>query len=299
MKHCLKAVLLMIFCFVASIHSLPIWAAAQEEPLVVKVRSFRGTSSNYDETKEYKYQVLQLILEKTEKTDGPFKIQAPQQELPQARDFEMVKQGYVDVILTSTSKEREQELLPIRIPFDKGLYGYHIAIINESDQPKFSAVRTPADLQKLWAGLNEIWPETKILRDNGFNVVATSGYRELFAMLKERRFDYFPRVAHEPWRELRDMNIPGLVVETDLLLYYPTPGYIFTNKNNQKLANRLERGFRIALKDGSFDSLFYNHPDMKEALERANLKNRRIFELKNPLLPKETPLDDKRLWYTP
>jgi hypothetical protein len=299
MKHCLKAVLLMIFCFVASIHSLPIWAAAQEEPLVVKVRSFRGTSSNYDETKEYKYQVLQLILEKTEKTDGPFKIQAPQQELPQARDFEMVKQGYVDVILTSTSKEREKELHPIRIPFDKGLYGYHIAIINESDQPKFSAVRTPADLQKLWAGLNEIWPETKILRDNGFNVVATSGYRELFAMLKERRFDYFPRVAHEPWRELRDMNIPGLVVETDLLLYYPTPGYIFTNKNNQKLANRLERGFRIALKDGSFDSLFYNHPDMKEALERANLKNRRIFELKNPLLPKETPLDDKRLWYTP
>jgi hypothetical protein len=299
MKHCLKAVLLMIFCFVASIHSLPIWAAAQEEPLVVKVRSFRGTSSNYDETKEYKYQVLQLILEKTEKTDGPFKIQAPQQELPQARDFEMVKQGYVDVILTSTSKEREQELHPIRIPFDKGLYGYHIAIINESDQPKFSAVRTPADLQKLWAGLNEIWPETKILRDNGFNVVATSGYRELFSMLKERRFDYFPRVAHEPWRELRDMNIPGLVVETDLLLYYPTPGYIFTNKNNQKLANRLERGFRIALKDGSFDRLFYNHPDMKEALERANLKNRRIFELKNPLLPKETPLDDKRLWYTP
>lgn len=299
MKHYLKAALLMIFCFVASIHSLPIWAAAQEEPLVVRVRSFRGTSSNYDETKEYKYQLLQLILEKTEKTDGPFKIQAPQQELPQARDFEMVKQGYVDVILTSTSKEREQELHPIRIPFDKGLYGYHIAIINESDQPKFSAIRTPADLQKLWAGLNEIWPETQIFRANGFNVVATSGYRELFAMLKERRFDYFPRCAHEPWRELRDMNIPGLVVETELVIHYPTPGYIFTSKDNLKLADRLERGFRMALEDGSFDRLFYNHPDMKEALDRADLKNRRIFELKNPWLSEETPLDDKRLWYTP
>jgi hypothetical protein len=299
MNQYLKTTLLVIFCFVASIHLLPLWAAAQEEPLVVKVRSFRGTSSNYDETKEYKYQLLQLVLEKTEKTDGPFKIQAPQQELPQARDFEMVKQGYVDVILTSTSKEREQELHPIRIPFDKGLYGYHIAIINESDQPKFSAIRTPADLQKLWAGLNEIWPETQIFRTNGFNVVATSGYRELFAMLKERRFDYFPRCAHEPWRELRDMNIPGLVVETDLVIHYPTPGYIFTSKDNLKLADRLERGFRVALEDGSFDRLFYNHPDMKEALDRADLKNRRIFELKNPLLPEETPLDDKRLWYTP
>lgn len=299
MKQYLKSALLVIFGFAICLPLSPVYAADPEQPLVVRVRAFRGTASNYDETKEYKYQVLQLILEKTAKTDGPFKIQAPQQELPQARDFEMVKQGYVDVILTSTSPEREQELHPIRIPFDKGLYGYHIAIINESDQPKFSAVRTLADLQKLWAGLNEVWPEARVFRDNGLNVVATSGYRELFAMLKERRFDYFPRVAHEPWRELRDMNIPGLAVETDLLIYYPTPGYIFTNKNNRKLADRLERGFRMALKDGSFDRLFYNHPDMKEALEKANLKSRRIFELKNPLLSKETPLNDKSLWHTP
>ena len=299
MKQYLKTTLLMLVCFTAGFLLLSAWAVDPKEPLVVKVRSFRGTSSNYDETKEYKYQVLQLILDKTEKTDGPFKIQAPQQELPQARDFEMVKQGYVDVILTSTSIEREQELHPIRIPFDKGLYGYHIAIINESDQPKFSAIRTLADLQKLWAGLNEVWPETKIFRANGLNVVATSGYRELFTMLHERRFDYYPRVAHEPWRELRDMNIPGLAVETDLLLYYPTPGYIFTSKNNLKLADRLERGFRMALKDGSFDKLFYNHPDIKEALERGNLKNRRIFRLKNTFLPEETPLNDKELWYVP
>lgn len=299
MKQLLRLAFSLVFCLAACCPSLSVMAAEQSHPLVVRVRAFRGTASNYDQTKEYKYQVLKLILEKTEKTDGPFIIQAPQQELPQARDFEMVKQGYVDVILTSTSREREQELLPIRIPFDKGLYGYHIAIINESDQPRFSAVRSLEDLKKLWAGLNEIWPETKVFRDNGLRVVATSGYRELFSMLKERRFDYFPRVAHEPWRELRDMNIPGLTVETDLLIYYPTPGYIFTNKNNKKLADRLERGFRIALQDGSFDKLFYNHPDMKEVFQKANLKNRRVLVLENPSLPEQTPLNDKSLWYTP
>jgi hypothetical protein len=299
MKKYLKSTLLIFFSIAVCITSMPILADSPKEPLIVKVRAFRGTSSNTDDTKEYKYQVLHLILEKTEKTDGPFKIQAPQQELPQARDFEMVKQGYVDVILTSTSKEREQELHPIRIPFDKGLYGYRIAIINESDQPKFSAIRTMEDFRKLWAGQNEIWPDTKILRSNGFNVVGTSGYRELFTMLKEQRFDYFPRGVHEPWRELRDMNIPGLVVEKDLLLYYPTPGYIFTSKSNTKLADRLERGFRMALKDGSFDRLFYNHPDIKEALDKANLKSRRIFELTNPLLTDETPLNDKAMWLTP
>src|ERR1035437_1886269 len=299
MKQHLKAALLIMFGFVVCIPSFPVSATEPEQPLVVKVRAFRGTSSNTDDTKEYKYQVLKLILEKTENTDGPFKIQAPQQEVPQARDFEMVKQGYVDVILTSTSPERERELHPIRIPFEKGLYGYHIFIINESDQPKFSAVRTLADLQKLWAGQNEIWPETKIFRANGLNVVATAGYRELFTMLKERRFDYFPRTAAEPWRELRDMNIPGLVVEKDLLIYYPVPGYIFTSKNNLKLADRLERGLRMAIADGSFDKLFHNNIYMKEALERGNLKNRRVFKLEDDSLSAETPLNNKSLWYTP
>ncbi len=295
MKRYSKAAL--IFFFATCFLSLPVLAVEPKEPLIVKVRAFRGTADHTDETKEYKYQVLKLILEKTEKTDGPFKIQAPQQEVPQARDFEMVKQGYVDVILTVTSPERERELHPIRIPFEKGLYGYHIAIINESDQPKFSAVRTLDDLRKLYAGMNEIWPENKIFRANGLNVVATAGYRELFTMLKERRFDYFIRTAAEPWRELRDMNIPGLVVEKDLLIYYPAPGYIFTSKNNLKLADRLERGLRMAIEDGSFDKLFYNNIYMKEALERGNLKNRRVIKLENPTLSPETPLHDKRLWY--
>lgn len=299
MKRHLKAALLMMFGFVVCIPSFPVSAAEPQQPLVVKVRAFRGTALSTDDAKEYKYQVLKLILEKTEKTDGPFKIQAPQQEVPQARDFEMVKQGYVDVILTATSPERERELHPIRIPFEKGLYGYHIFIINESDQPKFSAVRTLADLQKLWAGQNEVWPETKIFRSNGLNVVSTAGYRELFTMLKERRFDYFPRTAAEPWRELVDMNIPGLVVEKDLLLYYPVPGYIFTSKNNLKLADRLERGLRMAIADGSFDKMFYNNIYMKEALERGNLKNRRLFKLEDGSLSAETPLNDKALWYVP
>lgn len=299
MKHSLKTALLIILSLATYITSMPVFAQSSKEPLIVKVRAFRGTAATTDDAKEYKYQVLHLILEKTEKTDGPFKIQAPQQELPQARDFEMVKQGYVDVILTATSREREQELHPIRIPFEKGLYGYHIFIINESDQPKFSAVRTLADLQKLWAGQNEIWPETKIFRANGLNVVATAGYRELFTMLKERRFDYFPRTAAEPWRELVDMNIPGLVVEKDLLIYYPVPGYIFTAKNNLKLADRLERGLKMAIADGSFDKLFHNNIYMKEALERGNLKNRRLFKLEDSSLSEETPLNDKSLWYVP
>jgi hypothetical protein len=299
MKQYLKIALLIIFCFVVCIHSPPVWTAEAEEPLIVRTRSLRGTSSDYDETKEYKYQLLQLVLKKTQKTDGPFKIKVQKYDITHGRNYDLLKQGYLDVVLTMTSKKFEREFYPIRIPIYKGLYGYRVAIINQNDQPKFSAVRTLKDFQKLWAGQGEVWPDTQILRSNGFKVVGISGYVELFAMLKERRFDFFPRGVHEPWKELADIKYPGLVVETDLVIHYPAPGYIFTNKGNKKLTDRLGRGFRIAIEDGSFDLLFYNHADIKVVLERANLKERRLFELKNPLLPEDTPLNDKRLWYTP
>lgn len=299
MKYYLKAALAMTLGLATYITSTPVLSDSQNETLVVRSRSLRTTAPNHDVTKEYKYQVLQLFLEKTEKTDGPFRIEVLSGETTQARDYDLFKQGYIDVILTMTSKELEKEFHPIRIPFDKGVYGYRVAIINQSDQAKFSSIKTLEDFQKLWSGQNEVWPDTKILRANGFNVVGISGYIELFTMVHEGRFDFFPRALHEPWRELADVKIPGLVVEKDVALHYPAPGYIFTNKNNMKLADRLERGFRMALKDGSFDKLFYNHPDMKEALDRANLKGRRIFELKNPLLSEETPLNDKELWYVP
>jgi hypothetical protein len=299
MRLSFKTAGLTCICFVICLHSLSVWAAATEKTLVVKTRSLRGTSVTYDETKEYKYQLLQLILEKTQKTDGPFKIETPKHEITQARDIDLLARGYFDVVLTLTSKEREEELHPIRIPIYKGMYGYRIATINQSDQPKFSALRTLKDFQQLWAGQVEVWPDTQILRANGFKVVGVSGYVELFAMLKKRRFDFFPRGVHEPWKELADVKIPGLVVEKDLVLHYPAPGYIFTRKGNQKLADRLERGFRMAIEDGSFDRFFYNHPDIKNVLTRADLKKRRIFELKNPVLPKDTPLNDKKLWYTP
>jgi len=38
---------------------------------------------------------------------------------------------------------------------------------------------------------------------------------------------------------------------------------------------------------------------MKEALELGNLKHRRVFKIEGDPLSPETPINDKRLWYTP
>ena len=162
-----------------------------EEPLVVKIRPFREKDIDY--TKEYKYQLLELVLSKTEATDGPFRIEVPEEEdIAQSRVFDLVNRGAFTLIMTMTSKEREEAMLPIRIPIYKGLYGYRIFIINRSDQEKFAKIKTREELQTLWAGLGHDWPDLEILKFNGFNTVAGANYRGLFAMLQEGRFDYFP-----------------------------------------------------------------------------------------------------------
>ncbi len=295
----LKSIALLGLCLGIGVHTLLVENVSAGEPLVIKMRTTRGTSPDHNPAKEYKYQLLQLIFNKTKKSDGPFRIVSQPDWITQARTLDMVKQGHLSLIMTMTSKERERYLHPIRIPIYKGMYGYRLAIINRGDQKRFSAVKTLQDFQKLWAGQGAQWPDTKILRANGFKVVGSSRYLELFNMLRERRFDFFPRGLQEPWRELDDRKDFGLVVEKELCIHYPAPGYIFTAKENQSLADRIERGFRAALKDGSFNRLFYNHPTIEKVLKSARLNKRQIFELKNPLLAPETPLDQQELWYRP
>jgi hypothetical protein len=55
------------------------------------------------------------------------------------------------------------------------------------------------------------------------------------------------------------------------------------NKNNAELAQRLEKGWAIILRNGEFDNFFYSHPRVKTAL--AKMKNqRRVIEMQNPYL---------------
>jgi hypothetical protein len=269
-----------------------------EEPLVVKIRPFREKDIDY--TREYKYQLLELILGKTEATDGPFLIEVSREEdIAQSRVFDLVNRGAFTLIMTMTSKEREEEMLPIRIPIYKGLYGYRIFIINRRDQEKFAKIETQEELQALWAGLGHDWPDLEILKFNGFNTVGGANYRGLFAMLQEGRFDYFPRGIPEPWREVEEEQARDIMVDPTLLLQYYATAYIFVAKDNTALAERLIRGFEMAIADGSFDQFFQSHWYIHDTLELADMPARKLFRLENPLLTPETPLDRSELWYQP
>ena len=113
-------------------------------------------------------------------------------------------------------------------------------------------------------------------------------------MIEAKRFDYFPRGTSEAWFELIQRKTDRLIIEKNLLLYYPADIYFFVNKNNEALAKRIEKGLEILIDNGEFDKFFYNHPRISTAFNK--LKNRRIIKLTNPYLPPETPVDNPRYW---
>ncbi len=241
----------------------------------------------------YAMQMVNLALGKI---DTKYTLQTDSSTVTQARNIDDVATGRSDLLWAATNQEMEDKLLPIRIPLYKGLLGHRIFIINPASQAKFDQVKTFDDLKRFTFGQGTTWADSDILASNGLNVVRANKYQSLFYMVDGGRFDAFPRGVQEPWQELQaNANLP-LAVEKRIMLVYRMPFYLFTGKQNRKLAEDLELGFNRAIADGSFDRIFYNDPMVRDVLEKANLEQRLVFPLNNPTLPKETPVDRPELW---
>ena len=245
-------------------------------------------------------EILNTALEKTRDPYGPYTAEPSAFVINESRQQKSIEEGngIINVFWSSTSVEKERHLLPIRIPLRKGLLGYRIALISKNKQSLIDNVKSLDDLKKLTVGQGFGWGDVAIYKANGIPV-ATALYDKIFKMTAAGRFDLFPRGIAEVFSEY-EANAPSnrnLAIENGLLIYYPWPYYFFFNKNDKALAERIETGLKIMIKDGSFDAIFYKHN--KAAIERANLKNRRIIRLENPLLPKATPLNEKSLWFDP
>ncbi|MBZ2188798.1 hypothetical protein K8B33_06805 [Alcanivorax sp. JB21] len=258
-----------------------------------------AVENSRDQRNSYFIAMLTLALEKTRDSHGAFTLSATPTPMPQSRALSELATGRsLDVVWTMTSQEREAALTPIRIPLARGLGGYRLLLIRSDDAPRFAEINDLAGLRHMQAGQGHDWPDTDILAANGIPVQRVAGYEPLFLMLQQRRFDFLPRMLNEPWQEVAQRPDMNLMVEPELLLYYPTATYFFVARDNSALAERLTAGLERALADGSFMRLFHEHPVNRQALAQANPGQRRLLVLENPLLPPETPLDDPRLWFS-
>lgn len=260
---------------------------------VTPVRILDLESTN-DPIAKYATEVLRLALKKSGQN---FQLQKQNAtRIPQVRLIEELgnAKAEIDVLWTMTSLEREQQLLPIRIPIDKGLMGWRISFIRVGDQSRFEHVDSLKTLEKFNAGQGYFWPDTTILQSNGLPVV-TGTASALASMLEQARFDYFPRSVIEIWNEQKSLASTKLEIENSFVLPYPAAMYFFVAPRNQTLAKAIETGLERSIRDGSFNALFSLY--CRDFITKAKLGHRRVLELKNPLLPSSNSAEQRpELW---
>lgn len=226
-----------------------------------------------------------------------FAVEPSEHFMTQGRAIKQLnlRQG-VDVLWTMTSLERESVVQAIRIPIYKGLIGWRLFLTTQEKLAleKTSPLKNRLNVQTFIQGHD--WPDTDILEFNGFNVHSGTDYLGLFKILSLGRADLFPRSVIEIWDELKNRPEKNIVLEPSTVISYPTATYFFVAKSNKRLAEIIEKGLQAAIDDGNFNKLFKQY--YQTFITRAELDKRTHLRLINPLLPKETPLHNKKLWFS-
>lgn len=263
-------------------------AAAAGPAIVV---TFPRPESYPDERNRYPLRLLEMALKRS---DNTYRVQLYPVRMQQGRALILLQNGEgIDIVSTMTSVEREAHLMPVRIPIDKGLIGWRLLLVNKANAGQLDGVDTIEALRKLKAAQGADWPDTAILRANDLDVYGTSNYESLFKMLESQRIDYFPRSVSEIWKEVD--RRPTLMVEPNLVLRYPTALFYFVRKGDKQLHADISTGLERMIADGTYEAMFQQH--YGPLIKRANLKQRKIIELHNPLKPDLMPTDRKQLWF--
>jgi hypothetical protein len=256
-----------------------------------------------DTRDRYKIELLQLALDATLDEFGPYVLDPSASVMTELRMDALMTRGdgtELNLIFKPTTLDREQSMVPVRIPILKGLLGYRVFLVHADSQPAFSAVRTLDDLRNLTIGQGLGWRDVEVFAHNNVPVATHPDYERLFALLDAKRFDGFCRgITEAPaeFAERRDLY-PSMRIESSLLLYYPWPVYFFAMDTDEghAIAVRLLLGLEKIAASGQFDALFSRY--YGGSFAELRLGSRRLIRLENPLLPPQTSLDNPQLWLT-
>jgi len=240
----------------------------------------------YEKDARYFYEVelLNVALENTVDEYGPYLVRPHELDLPDDRALKMLELGELDIGFNSVTAERERRFLPIKVPLLRGLLGYRILLIRDILEPSFAKVETLDQLIEFTAGFGSQWGDVPILRANKVKFKGFPRYETIFEMLDAGEVDYFPRGINEAWIEYDKFKdqYPNIMVEENLALYYPFLRYYFVTPGKTELAERIEKGLKIAEMDGTFKKLFLKY--YEDDIKRADLENRTVFILDNPTM---------------
>lgn len=263
------------------------------------VFTYRAAESANDLRFEYDTALLELALQNTADTDGPYKlVPSPVMNFSRAKIY--VTQNTLPnffIKLTYQDSFDQKTLAYVPFPVDLGIVGVRVCFVSPEAKEKVAGVKTLDDLKKFIHGQGKGWTDTIILRHNGFKVSEVGKYENLFKMVAGNRFDLFCRGANELYEEVEAHNhMERLLYDKSLTISYPLPRFFYTNSQNRKALDRIRRGIMIAYENGSMKNLW--EEKYRKSIDFAELGNRKIFEIENPLT-KGINFDFKQYFYKP
>jgi hypothetical protein len=236
----------------------------------------------FDKLQDYNYALLHAALVASEAKFGGFKLERSLQVMQRDRQFTQVEKGKSLTILVSPpKKEWRNKLLRVPFPIQRGVSGYRLFFVMEQNKNILASIKSLEELKMIPTGSNASWSTTSILRDHGFNVVTSQGYKTLFHMLAKGRFATLGRGLNEIPIELRlfSKEFPSLTFDEHIVLYTFLPNYYYVSPDQPQLATRLEFGLKALHASGELDRLFniyYGHQ-----MKRFDISSRRKFVIEN------------------
>lgn len=229
----------------------------------------------------YFHKLLELVLEKTRKEYGSVELIVIKPGIAGNRIMRSVETGELSVMWRPYQEVDNYAVRPIPIRILKNLSDYRILLIRQNDQNRFDRVHTLTELSRLKAGMGSHWYDTEVMETNHLPTVTSVSYANLFKMLKAGRFDYFPRGVYQALPEAKAYESHGIVIERKLLLHYENPFCFYVAEKNTALAERIEKGLKMSVADGSFDQRFYQYEEFSWAEKLLQDQDRLVIELKN------------------
>jgi ABC-type amino acid transport substrate-binding protein len=234
-----------------------------------------------DEIKSYSIQMLKQVCQVLKRDFTGCRMIPVTIPMLQQRQLKSLTQDKLDIVWTVTTTERERNYRAIRIPLMKGLIGYRIAVTNDKNLAHFSDLTKLPIIKKLSIAQGHDWPDTQILRANGFSVIEITQFNQIYPNVSRGAYDFTLRGVLEVYPEFEDIRYKNIHIDQNLLFKYPSALYFFVRKDDKKLAEAIEAALIVMIREGTFDQLFNQFNDHKTLLEQANLQQRQVIELKN------------------
>lgn len=271
------------------------------EPIAYIYRH-RDTAAGGNDREAYIWEVLGAALESTVEDYGAYKIELVEDINQEREDYEIINNtGVVTIISDSLNQNNIDHLTRVEFPIMRNLLGYRVFIIDKEKKEAFSNIQTVEDLKPFVFGVGIGWNDKWILENAGIKVFEESDYKTLFKDVSTGIFDVFSRGVNEVVGEMETFSeaYPNLMIEENILLYYPLPRYFWFSKSSEgdKLKTRLMVGLKRVHENGTLEKIFNQY--FEESIKQLNLKNRKLIKLENPMYLPEYELNDRVFWFDP